>query len=148
MANHTLTQLERNAARINKGELMKEIAFKKFKYFIILSGICLSIFTELKGGKPSIWYFLWAMFPYIVYYLATFTTKSMGAILAGGILILGVDIIVHIEIFYFPGSSTDSIALLTMPFWQSLIIMPAGFLFGWLIEKVVRKNIKGDRLIK
>jgi hypothetical protein len=118
---------------------MKSKKMLLFKSIIILLGIILAALTELYGGYPSIWYVLWALFPYVAYYLASLKLKSAGAIIGGGIFILGVDILIHIQIFYFPGSSTDSIALLTIPFWESIIIMPIGFLFGWLIEKGITR---------
>lgn len=110
-----------------------------FEYFIIASGASLPVVTELRGGDPNIWYVLWALFPYIAYYLASSKSKSAGAIIGGGVLILGFDILIRIQVFYLPGSSTDAIALLTMPFWQSVIIMPIGFLLGWFVEKLVKK---------
>lgn len=112
----------------------------RFEYFIILSGILLSVVTGLISGDLSIWYALWAISPYGVYYAASLKAKSIGALMGGGILILGVDILIHIQVLYFPSSSTDSIALLILPFWQSVIIMPVGFLLGWLVEKLIRKT--------
>jgi hypothetical protein len=109
----------------------------KIKYIIIIIGILLSIFTGLKGTYPSMWYILWALFPYAAYYLASLKLKGIGSIIGGGLFILGFDILIHIQIFYFPESSTDSIALVTFPFWASVIIMPVGFLFGWMVEKLI-----------
>lgn len=107
------------------------------KLIIILLGIILAMLTGLCGAYPSMWYVLWALFPYGTYYLSSLKLKSSGAIIGGGLFILGVDMLIRVQIFYFPGSSTDSIALVTMPFWESIIIMPVGFLFGWLIEKCI-----------
>jgi|GEM_PF-4663114 len=113
----------------------KKILF--FKSIIILVGIILAVFTELYSDYTNIWYVLWALFPYMAYYLASLKLKSAGAIICGGIFILGIDILIHIQIFYFPESSTDSIALLTIPFWESIIVMPVGFLFGVMMEKLI-----------
>ncbi|MBN2439236.1 MAG: hypothetical protein JXL20_11635 [Deltaproteobacteria bacterium] len=122
-------------------KLNKKIA----KFVIILLGIFLAAFTELSRNYPDIWYILWALFPYTAYYLTSLKLKSVGAIIGGGIFILGIDILIHIQIFYFPGSSTDSIALLTMPFWEGIIIMPTGFLFGWIVEKMILR-LKGSNI--
>jgi hypothetical protein len=114
------------------------------KLTIILLGIILAVLTGLYGAYPSMWYVLWALLPYGAYYLASLKLKSRGAIIGGGLFILGVDILIRIQIFYLPSSSTDSIALVTMPFWESIIIMPVGFLFGWLIEKgIIHLRSKG-----
>jgi hypothetical protein len=128
--------------KIRKQTIMEENIHTKFKYFVILSGILLAVVTELKGSHSNLWYVLWAIFPYAAYGIAASIAKSIGAITGGGLLILGVDILVHVQVFYFPKSSTDSISLLVMPFWQSVLIMPIGFLFGWFIEKTIRRHKK------
>lgn len=115
-----------------------------FPLSIVLLGVLLAMITELRGASPNLWYFLWTILPYGAYGLAATKAKSVGALIGGGLLILGLDIVNHIQVFYFPGSSTDSIALLTMPFWQIVIIMPLGFLFGWLIERMIAKVRKHD----
>lgn len=124
---------------------MKSKVSSKFKYFIVLSGVLLIIVTELKGST-NIWHILWAILPYGAYYVAALKAEgnSLGAVIGGGILILGADILLRIQVLYFPGSSTDSIALLTMPFWQMVVIMPFGFLLGWVVEKWVKRNSKQE----
>lgn len=125
---------------------MKSKASAKIKYFIVLSGVLLAIGTELKSDSPNVWYVLWAIFPYGAYYLAAWKaeSQSLGAAIGGGILILGADILLRIQVLYFPGSSTDSIAFLAMPFWQMVVIMPFGFLLGWVVEKWVKRNSKQE----
>lgn len=130
--------LAKNAVRTNPGELMKNKAVTNFKYFIIIAGVLLAIATELKGGSPSIWYVLWAALPYGIYYLAAMKAGA-GATIGGGLLILGIDMAIRIQVLFFPGSSTDSIALLTMPFWQSVVVIPVGFSLGWLVEKMIHR---------
>ncbi len=115
-----------------------------FPLAIVLSGLLLAMITELSSANPNLWYFLWTIFPYGVYGLAAIKAKSVGSLIGGGLLILGIDLVIHIQVFYFPGSSTDSIVLLTLPFWQSVIIMPIGFLFGWLIERMIAKARRSD----
>lgn len=132
--------LAKNAARTDSGELMKSKAVANFKYFIIIAGVLLAIVTELKGGSPNIGYVLWAALPYGIYYLAAMKAGT-GATVGGGLLILGIDMLIRIQVGFFPGSSTDSIALLVMPFWQSVVIMPVGFLLGWLVEKMINRII-------
>ena len=124
---------------------MKSKVSSKFKYFIVLSGVLLIIVTELKGST-NIWHILWAILPYGAYYVAALKAEgnSLGAVIGGGILILGADILLRIQVLYFPGSSTDSIAFLTMPFWQTVVIMPFGFLLGWVVEKWVKRNSKQE----
>lgn len=117
-----------------------KININLIKYVIILSGIILSLLTGLRNVYPSMWYILWALFPYVAYYIASLKLRSMGAICGGGILILVFDILIRIQIFYFPESSTDSIALLTTPFWESIIIMPIGFLLGWMVERLFTRG--------
>jgi len=110
-----------------------------FPLAIVLLGLLLAMITELSSASPNLWLFLWTLLPYVAYGFAATKAKSVGALIGGGLLILGLDIVIHIQVFYFPGSSTDSLVLLTMPFWQSVLIMPIGFLFGWLIERMIAK---------
>lgn len=130
--------LAKNAVRTNSGALMKSKSVANFKYFIIIAGVLLAIATELKGSSPNIGYVLWAALPYGIYYLAAMKAGT-GATIGGGLLILGIDMLIRVQVAFFPGSSTDSIALLIMPFWQSIVIMPVGFLLGWLIEKMIHR---------
>lgn len=120
--------------KIIKNEIHTKIAFA-----IILSGVLLAVITECSNINPNIWYLSWMIFPYAAYFLTAIKAKSMGSIIGGGLFLLGIDIVIHIQVFYFPESSTDSLVLLTMPFWQSVLIMPLGFLFGWLIERMIAK---------
>lgn len=101
----------------------------------------MAIGTELKSDAGGVGYAVWAMFPYGAYYLAAWKAenRNLGAVIGGGMLVLAVDVFVHIKIFFFPGSSTDSIALLTMPVWQCVVIMPVGFFLGWLVGKIVKR---------
>lgn len=117
---------------------MKNRANRNFEYFVVLAGVLLAIVTELKSGNSSIWYVLWAALPYGIYALAAMKAGT-GATIGGGLLILGVDLLIRVQVAFFPGSSTDSIALLIMPFWQSVVIMPVGFLLGWLVEKMIHR---------
>lgn len=119
---------------------MESKSTTKFTYFIVILGILSVIVTELISGSMNLWYIIWFAFPYCAYYLAArkALSKTHGAIIGGGVLILGIDILIRGEVLFSNGSSTDSIALLTMPFWLSVVIMPIGFLLGWLIEKLIR----------
>lgn len=119
---------------------MKFNKMQLFKSIIVMLGIVLSMLTELYGGYTGIWPILWALFPYMAYCLASLKLKSNGAIISGGLFILGTEILIRIQIFYFPESSTDSLILLTAPFWESIIIMPIGFLFGLVIEKLINRK--------
>lgn len=130
--------LVKSAAKIDFGELMKRKTSTNFEYAVIVAGVALIAVTEIKSGSPSIWYFLWAALPYGIYYLAAMKAGT-GATIGGGLLILGIDMLIRVQVAFFPGSSTDSIALLIMPFWQSVVIMPVGFLLGWLVEKMINR---------
>ncbi len=80
---------------------------------------------------------LWGCVPYAVYGLATTKTKNNGAIIGGGLLMLGVDIFVRASIMFFPGSSTAALAFLFIPFWLIVLIMPLGMAGGWVVGQLV-----------
>ncbi len=133
----------------HKKDIAKKSVFYGFRFkfiaLVIFSGILLAIFKELRGENINYWYLFIYIIPYCAYCIASIKAKSIGAIIGGGSFILGVDIFIYIQVFYFPQSSTDVIAILLLPFWQCVLIMPFGFLFGWLIEKMylrINKQIK------
>ena len=102
---------------------------------------------------------LWASTPYIIYGVLTSRgrrndkriikipesindrpiIKNPGSIIGAGILMLGLDIYGYMEVFVFPSSSTSAILLLFLPFWLIVLIMPIGFLGGWLVELLIRR---------
>lgn len=129
------------SAVIEDGGSVNNKTLTFIKYFVVMTGIILTIISELKSAGFNIWYVLWLCFPYGAYYLAATKAENIshGASIGGGALILGVDLAIRIQVIFFPDSSTDSIALLMMPFWQSVLIMPIGFLLGWMIEKLINK---------
>ncbi len=122
---------------------MKANSIKVVTHFIAFAGILLSIYTfvgtnyfrsfsvDLRG------FAVWSSIPYLIYWFVASKIKSRGAILGGGIVPLGIAAVIHAKILYFDGSLIDAAALISLPFWQLFIIMPAGFLFGWLIEKLI-----------
>mgnify|MGYP001592196003 FL=1 len=137
-ASQHLMPLAKSAARTDSGAFMKNRASANFEYFVVLAGVVLAIVTEFKSGSPSLWYVLWAALPYGIYALAAMKAGT-GATVGGGLLILGIDMLIRVQVAFSPGSSTDSIALLIMPFWQIVVIMPMGFLLGWLVEKMINR---------
>lgn len=125
---------------------MKSKAIRNFVYAITGIGILLALITTFAGENDSLWFTLWASAPYLAYWIAALKAKSKGGILGGGLGIVGLDILIHAQVFYFPKSSTDAIAIILMPFWQLVLILPVGFLFGWIIEKLVyRTALKSEQ---
>ncbi|MBI4691569.1 MAG: hypothetical protein HY754_15095 [Nitrospirae bacterium] len=115
---------------------------KKFRYIIFGVGLLLSIGTASIGygfTSFSIQLAIWASVPYIVFLVISSLIRNNSAIIGSGILILGLDIFIHVYVIFFPGSSTDVLALLFMPFWLIILITPVGFFGGWIIGKAIRK---------
>ena len=51
----------------------------------------------------------------------------------GGALALAVVVLVHREVFLAPQGSTSGLLLIFVPFWNNLVIVPAGTIVAWLI---------------
>lgn len=126
--------------------IKKNNFIKKFKYTILLMGVVLSLITiakvKIKYYSTGIVMFsafivLWSILPYIIYVLVASRVKNKTKTVSAGMLLLGVDISFHIYIFFFPGSSTDAISLLFLPFWLIILVIPIGILLGGLIDKVI-----------
>ena len=119
---------------------------KKFRYAIFIIGLFLSIATALIGETDtyelliySVKLDIWASVPYIIFLIVSSAVRNKLAIIGAGILMLGLDVFLHAYVLFFPGSSTDAIALLFMPIWLVVLFMPAGFFVGWLIGKAIQK---------
>ncbi len=126
------------------------------KCIIVTLGVLLSLGTAayglVAGGfhLADIFDFagfaLWARTPHVIYGVATSLRirndrpiiKNPGSIIGAGILMLGLDIYGYMEVFVFPSSSTSALLLLFLPFWLIVLIMPIGFLGGWLVELLIR----------
>ena len=127
----------------------------KFRIGVVLFGILVSIATSLTGDYSGgsgvgqlLWFVgiaLWTFFPYAVYGAVSSEIKNSGAKVGGGLSVLLVDVYVRVKLFFSPGSSTAGLAVLFMPFWLSVIILPLGLAVGWFVGRPTANKIKEEK---
>jgi hypothetical protein len=116
----------------------KPLAFKRphagvitiFALAAILHGI------ECFGEGPSgarVAFYVWGMTPYGLCLAISCLGTLRTAPAIGGALALGVDVLVHREVFMAPQGSTSGLLLIFVPFWHNLVIVPAGTIVAWLV---------------
>lgn len=123
---------------------MTSSSLVKFRYGVLFFGCILSAATALMGEADStelIWFSIrlaiWAIVPYVLFFLISSKVKYSAAVVGAGVAIIGVDVLFHLSILFFPGSSTDAIALLFIPVLLIILIMPVGFALGVGAEKII-----------
>jgi hypothetical protein len=96
----------------------------------VLHGIeCFAAGTS--GARVA--FYVWGMTPYGLCLAISCLGTLRVAPAVGGALALAVDALVHREVFIAPQGSTSGLLLLFVPFWNNLVIVPAGTIVAWLI---------------
>lgn len=80
-------------------------------------------------------FFAWGMTPYCLCLLISSLGTLRAAPVVGGALALAVDMLVHVEVFVAPQGSTSGLLLIFVPFWNNLVIVPAGTTIAWLVVR-------------
>jgi hypothetical protein len=117
---------------------------------IVGVGIAMAVLTGASGSGSPVWgLMLLKCFPYALFAVisalllaARMTSAYLGVALAG-LGLVGLDVTVYVSVFYFPGSSTDAIALFTTPFVQAFGVLPLMFLIAGIARwarRVVRSS--------
>ena len=122
---------------------------KAFLASIVGMGAVLAVLTGASGEGPPLWgLILLKCVPYAIFLVlgaflraAKISFADLGIILAG-LGLIALDVTVYLSVFYFPTSSTDSIALLTTPFFQALGVLPLMFLFAFIVKRVRRRRVR------
>ena len=84
------------------------------------------------ASNAGIAFYIWGMTPYgLCLAISCLGTRAAPAI--GGALALAVDVLVHREVFMAPQGSTSGMLLIFVPFWNNLVLVPAGTIVAWLI---------------
>ena len=74
----------------------------------------------------------WAIVPYLVAAaLALISRNALIGIVAVALVLL-VDAWTYYEVFFHPKGSTAALALLWMPIWNPVLVVPIGALVGWI----------------
>lgn len=86
-------------------------------------------------SDASLGFFVWGMTPYCLCLLISSLGTRRAAPIVGGVLALAADVLVHVEVFVAPQSSTSALLLIFVPLWSNLVIVPAGTIVAWLISR-------------
>lgn len=118
---------------------------KNTSMIIIAIGILLHVYTyffESQGGFGlfQIQMFLLSVMPYILCFLVWILKKNSVISFTGSIGPLLADLLIYYSVFINPQGSTAPLALLWMPIWNLLILMPTGLLIGYMIDRSARKK--------
>lgn len=104
-------------------------------------GVLLHLYTVVcqSEGGPSWFLFAllgWSVLPYGV--AAWSSSQRRGAVpaLGAAIACLIADACVHYTVFIAPTGSTAAVGLVVMPFWNLLLIGPAGAACLWLVHRL------------
>jgi hypothetical protein len=126
---------------------MKSASLKKFKYAVMSAGAMLSFATALapmSGGQyaSGLEFALWAMLPYIIFLAFSWRSDRSYAIVITGSLVFVMDLIAHFYIFFYIRAERGISVLVFTPVWLTLFVLPAGYLLGWLAERISAENEK------
>lgn len=88
-------------------------------------------------SDAALGFFVWGMTPYCLCLLISSLGSLRVAPVVGGVLALAADLVVHVEVFVAPKSSTSALLLIFVPLWSNLVIVPAGTIVAWLIARRV-----------
>lgn len=87
------------------------------------------------SGGPAIGFLLWSMLPYgLCLTLSAFKTTRV-LVIAGAALTLAFDLWGHYSVFVNPKGSTAALALLFIPLWSSVIVVPLATFVAWFITQ-------------
>jgi len=106
-----------------------------FVYVPVALAILLHGYENLalsSDGFSTTW-LLWALFPYgLVLALSCFEGTRKASI-AGAVVALLVDGLVHYDVFISPQSSTAALALIWIPIWNTILFVPVATLIARII---------------
>lgn len=95
------------------------------------------------SGEPSFGFLLWAMIPYFLCLLLSAFPATKVPVIAGGALALAFDLWGHYPVFIVPKGSTAALALLFIPLWSTIIVVPLATLVAWFVLQR-RRNSQGN----
>jgi len=80
--------------------------------------------------------FGWSCLPYAAALTLALLTRRLWVGIVGAALVLFVDAWTYYAVFVRPKGSTAALALLWMPFWNLIIVVPLGAAMGWLLSPI------------
>lgn len=119
----------------------ERLALRKFKRAVLVAGAVFSLLKALPpiiGGQLvfALTFVCWSMLPYAIYAVFAWRSdRAQSVVLAGGML-AAMDLVANIFVFYFINTKLKVSVLVFVPVWLSIFVLPAGYLVGWLAERV------------
>jgi hypothetical protein len=118
----------------------KPLAFKRPHagvIAVVALGAMLHAIECFAAGPSSarVAFYIWGMTPYGLCLAISCLGTLRAAPAIGGALALAVDVLVHREVFMAPQGSMSGMLLIFVPFWNNLVIVPAGTIVAWLIPR-------------
>jgi len=103
---------------------------------LLVLGLGLHSYTHaVLASAFDVRYWLWSISPYLLVALLLWRGRWPCAALGAALLPVICDMAVHYAVFHTSGSSTAAVALIMMPFWNLVVVLPVGAALGWLIDR-------------
>jgi hypothetical protein len=106
-------------------------------YLIVALALALHLYENLakSSGPFSFGWLVWALVPYgLALVLSCFATTRT-AVVAGAAIALVIDAWTHYEVFIEPKGSTAALALIWMPLWNTIIVVPLATFVARLVMR-------------
>lgn len=88
-----------------------------------------------QSGSPSVGFFLWAMVPYGLCLAVSAFPSTKAPAVVGAVLALAFDLWGHYSVFVSPQGSTAALALLFIPLWSTIIVVPLATFIAWSLRQ-------------
>jgi len=102
---------------------------------LVVAGVLLHLYENLvkSSGGFSSGFLLWSSMPYLLTLCLSSFKSTKDAAIAGGALALSFDAFAYHDVFVDPRNSTVGLALIFVPLWNILIVVPAGTFLTWIV---------------
>ena len=108
-------------------------------------GALVGIQLALSDGTPLAFAFLlWGMSRYLAYLLIALSLPRAGVIWLAGAPLLLADAWATWETFIVPGPSTSARALVFVPLWSLVLLLPVGVGIGWIASGLASRLLTGE----
>jgi hypothetical protein len=92
------------------------------------------------SGDLSVGFFVWAMVPYALCLAVSAFPSTKAPAVAGAVLAFIFDLWGHYSVFVNPQSSTAALALLFIPLWSTIIVVPLATFIAWSVQHRGRRS--------
>jgi len=106
-------------------------------YFVIALALALHLYENLakSSGAFSYGWLIWALVPYVLVLALSCFANTRTAVIAGAVIALVIDAWTHYEVFIEPKGSTAALALIWIPLWNTIIVIPLATFIARLVMR-------------